>query len=36
MIPKFVRRGMIGFDSYTRAYPEPEPYLEQDLFAGVH
>ena len=35
MIPKFVRRGMIGFDSYSRAFPEAESYLEEDLFAGV-
>ena len=35
MVPKFVRRGMIGFDNYTRAFPEAEHYLEQDLFAGV-
>jgi mycothiol S-conjugate amidase len=35
MVPKFVRRSMIGFDSYTRAFPEPEPFLETDLFAGV-
>lgn len=35
MVPKFIRRSMIGFDSYTRAFPEAEPYLEQDLFAGV-
>src|SRR5690606_221237 len=35
MIPKFVRRSMIGFDSYTRAFPEAEPILEDDLFAGV-
>jgi mycothiol S-conjugate amidase len=35
MVPKFIRRSMIGFDNYTRAFPEPEPFLEQDLFAGV-
>jgi LmbE family N-acetylglucosaminyl deacetylase len=37
MVPKFVRRGMMGFDSYTRAFPEatPGPEFEQDLFAGV-
>jgi mycothiol S-conjugate amidase len=35
MIPKFMRRNRIGFDSYTRAYPEAEPLLETDLFAGV-
>jgi LmbE family N-acetylglucosaminyl deacetylase len=35
MVPKFVRRSMIGFDSYTRAFPEAEPELEHDLFAGV-
>jgi LmbE family N-acetylglucosaminyl deacetylase len=35
MIPKFIRRGMNCFDRYTRAFPAPEPFLEQDLFAGV-
>lgn len=43
MVPKFIRRRMIGFDNYTRAYPEalpltpnaPAPLLEHDLFAGV-
>jgi LmbE family N-acetylglucosaminyl deacetylase len=35
LLPKFVRRGMTGFDSYTRAFPEAEAYIEQDLFAGV-
>src|SRR4051812_8660201 len=35
MLPKFVRRTMFGFDSYTRAFPEAEAYLEQDFFAGV-
>jgi LmbE family N-acetylglucosaminyl deacetylase len=38
MIPKFVRRGMIGIDNYSRAFPaaEARPDLfEQDFFAGV-
>jgi len=35
MLPKFVRRSMLGFDSFTRAFPETEAYLEQDFFAGV-
>lgn len=38
MIPKFIRRGMIGIDNYSRAYPEAEAMpavLEQDFFAGV-
>jgi LmbE family N-acetylglucosaminyl deacetylase len=35
MIPKFMRRSRLGLDSYTRAYPQPEPLLETDLFAGV-
>jgi LmbE family N-acetylglucosaminyl deacetylase len=35
MVPKFIRRGRLGFDNYTRAFPEAEPFLETDLFAGV-
>jgi hypothetical protein len=35
MMPKFIRRRRLGFDSYMRAFPEAEPYLEQDFFAGV-
>jgi LmbE family N-acetylglucosaminyl deacetylase len=35
MVPKFMRRRRMGFDSYTRAFPEAEPTLETDLFAGV-
>jgi LmbE family N-acetylglucosaminyl deacetylase len=35
MVPKFVRNGMIGYDHFSRAFPEAEPYVEQDLFAGV-
>jgi mycothiol S-conjugate amidase len=35
MLPKFVRRGMVGFDSFTRAFPQADVLLEQDLFAGV-
>ena len=34
-IPKFLRRRALGFDTYTRAYPAPEPTIESDLFAGV-
>jgi mycothiol S-conjugate amidase len=34
-IPKFLRRRALGFDTYTRAYPAPEPAIESDLFAGV-
>jgi mycothiol S-conjugate amidase len=35
VIPKFMRRRMLGIDTYTRAFPAPEPNLENDLFAGV-
>lgn len=35
MIPKFMRRRVLGVDTYTRAFPAPEPLLESDLFAGV-
>lgn len=35
LVPKFIRRSRLGFDTYMRAYPEAEPYVEQDLFAGV-
>lgn len=41
MVPKFIRNGMIGYDNYTRAFPEAtvpangNGHLEEDLFAGV-
>ena len=38
MIPKFIRRGMIGIDNYSRAFPAAvakPAILEQDFFAGV-
>jgi len=34
-LPAFVRRRMMGHDSFTRAYPPPPASIESDLFAGV-
>jgi LmbE family N-acetylglucosaminyl deacetylase len=34
-LPSFVRRRMLAFDTYTRAYPAPTSEIECDLFDGV-
>ena len=35
VLPPFLRRRMLSFDTYTRAYPAPTAVIENDLFAGV-
>ncbi len=35
MFPEFIKRRVLGKDSFTRAYPAPNGVLESDLFAGV-
>jgi LmbE family N-acetylglucosaminyl deacetylase len=35
LIPKFVRNRTLGYETFSRAFPEAEPYVEQDLFSGV-
>jgi mycothiol S-conjugate amidase len=35
VLPKFIRRRFMEFDSYTRAVPAPNGTVEHDLFEGV-
>jgi len=35
MLPEFIKKPVLGVDSFTRAYPPPNGAIERDLFAGV-
>ncbi|MCC6169869.1 MAG: PIG-L family deacetylase [Caldilineaceae bacterium] len=35
VLPSFLRRRLLGIDTFTRAYPAPNGRVERDLFAGV-
>jgi len=35
LLPKFTRRWLLGWDTFTRAYPAANGVAESDLFAGV-
>ena len=35
MFPEFIKRQVLGNDTFTRAYPPPNGAVESDLFAGV-
>jgi LmbE family N-acetylglucosaminyl deacetylase len=35
VLPSFMRRRFLGFDTFSRAYPAPNGRVERDLFAGV-
>lgn len=35
ILPSFLRRRLLGIDTFMRAYPAPNGRVERDLFAGV-
>jgi len=35
MFPDALRRRLLGYESFTRAYPPPDGRIEQDLFEGI-
>ncbi len=35
MFPEFIKKQVLGADTFTRAYPAPNGALERDLFTGV-
>jgi len=36
ILPAPIRRRMVAYDTFTRAYPPPDGILEHDLFSGLH
>ncbi|MCA9999961.1 MAG: hypothetical protein KDE56_29565, partial [Anaerolineales bacterium] len=34
-LPSFLWRNFMRYETYTRAFPAPDPAIEADLFAGL-